>query len=169
MSSTPQPPPPPPPLPLIPDSPKTPPPYISPYTNQDVCKWETKYQDLWEACAKYKLCLYEPPYKYKYKQFEPIMQVGPTCGLVALSMLVNGEVSPDEILNISKLEGYTSNGEMFSCKNMVKLAEKVLSLAEIENVSFNLKTGGLFSEDIIEKLLNGAVLLVPYPFHIKTK
>lgn len=79
------------------------------------------------------------------------MQIGPTCGLVALAMLTNGEVNPGGILNISKLEGYTSNGEMLSCKNMLTLAGKVLSLADIENVSFRLKKGNLFSNSIIEK------------------
>ncbi|KAJ2953074.1 hypothetical protein O0L34_g635 [Tuta absoluta] len=164
-SNPPAPPPPPPPTSLNLDLPNYSPPSYknsSPYVDQDICKWETKYPDLWEACAKYRLCLQEDPFKYKYKQVNPIIQVGPTCGLVALSMLINGDVSPDEILSISKQEGYTSNGEMLSCKNMLKLADKVLNLAEIQNVKFDLKTGGLFDDGIIKKLLNGACLLVPY-------
>ncbi|XP_026763564.2 UPF0692 protein CG33108 [Galleria mellonella] len=127
----------------------------------DVCKWASDHPELWEACAKYQICLYQAPYNYKYTYFESRLQVGPTCGLVALSMLINDEVTPEEMLNIAKLEGYSSNGEMFSCKNMLRLAEKVFNLAEINN-KFNLQCGGLFSEITIEKLLNGAVLLVPY-------
>lgn len=92
------------------------------------------------------------------------MQEGPTCGLVALSMLLNGEVTPDELLDISKIDGYSNNGEMFSCNNMAKLSEKAINLAEIKNVDVNVKTGNLFSEEIILELLNGAILLIAYPF-----
>ncbi|CAH2045969.1 unnamed protein product, partial [Iphiclides podalirius] len=60
------------------------------------------------------------------------------------------------------MEGYSNNGEMLSCKDMAKLAEKAISLAEIENVSYTLKKGGLFSHETIHDLLNGAILLVPY-------
>lgn len=130
----------------------------------DICKWASEYPELREACVKNGVCINKAPFNYKYKWFESILQIGPTCGLVALSMLVNGEATPEELLSIAKLEGFTSNGEMFSCKNMVKLAEKVHSLAEIDNVTCILKHGGLFSTETVERLLKGAVLLVPYPF-----
>ena len=129
-----------------------------------ICTWASDHEELREACARNQICYENPPFKYKYKYFKSIKQIGPTCGLVALSMSVNGAVSPEELLSIAKLEGFTSNGEMFSCKQMVKLTEKVHSLAEIENVSCMLKRGGLFSSETIERLINGAVLLVPYPF-----
>ncbi|XP_045776780.1 UPF0692 protein CG33108 [Maniola jurtina] len=132
------------------------------FSYSDVCEWASQEPQLWEVCAKNSLCLHAAPFQYKYKHFESIMQIGPTCGLVALSMLLNGEVSPDELLNITKMEGYSNNGEMFSCKDMGQLAEKAISLAELENINFFVKTGDLFSEEIILKLLNGAVLLVPY-------
>ncbi|XP_039757675.1 UPF0692 protein CG33108 [Pararge aegeria] len=132
------------------------------FSYSDVCDWASNVPNLWEACAENRLCLHEAPFQYKYKHFESIMQIGPTCGLVALSMLLNGKVSPDELLNITKVVGYSNNGEMFSCKNMGLLAEKAISLAELENINFCVKTGGLFSEEIILELLNGAVLLVPY-------
>ncbi|XP_034833815.1 actin maturation protease [Maniola hyperantus] len=128
----------------------------------DVCEWASHEPQLWEVCAKNSLCLHEAPFQYKYKHFESIMQIGPTCGLVALSMLLNGEVSPDELLNITKMEGYSNNGEMFSCKHMGQLAEKAISLAEQDDINFFVKTGDLFSEEVILKLLNGAVLLVAY-------
>lgn len=132
--------------------------------DSDILQWASEYPELKDACHKNAMCLYYPPFQYKYKYFESIIQIGPTCGLVALSMLVNGEATPDELLSIAKLEGYTSNGEMFSCKQMVKLAEKVHSLTEIGNVRCTLRKGGLFSNETIERLLNGAMLLVPYPF-----
>lgn len=128
-----------------------------------VCTW-TSENELREACIRNKICCEKPPFKYKYRYFKSIKQIGPTCGLVALSMSVNGAVLPEELLNIAKLEGFTSNGEMFSCKQLAKLTEKVHDLANIKHVSCMLKRGGLFSSEIIERLLNGAVLLVPYPF-----
>lgn len=166
MSTSPPAPPPPPPPPMRLNSPPKSPPRS--YANRsfpylDICNWDTKYPQLWEACAKFNICVDEAPYKYSYRPFESIIQVGPTCGLAALSMLINEEVTPDEILTIAKHEGFTCQGEMFSCKNLVSLAEKVISLAEVE-IRCSLRLGGLFSEEIVEKLLNGAALLVPYPF-----
>ncbi|XP_063831539.1 actin maturation protease [Ostrinia nubilalis] len=127
-----------------------------------LCEWAGEDPELQEACTKNNLGLHTVPFKHKYNKFKSILQVGPTCGLVALSMLVNGAVPPDEILNITKSEGYTYNGEMFSCKYMAKIVEKVFNLANIENVKCSVKIGGLFSPETIEKLLEGAVLLVPY-------
>lgn len=132
------------------------------YFDPAVCTWALENEELRESCTRNKICHERSPFRYKYRYFKSIKQIGPTCGLVALSMSVNGVVSPEELLNIAKLEGFTSNGEMFSCKQMVKLAEKVYTLAEIEHVSCTLKRGGLFSTDTIERLMNGAVLLVPY-------
>lgn len=129
----------------------------------DVCEWASSEPQLWEVCAKYQICFHQAPFRYKHTNFESILQVGPTCGLVALSMFLKGEVTPEELLNITKMEGYSNNGEMLSCKDMAKLADKAISLAEIENVSYKLKTGGLYSHETIQDLLDGAILLVPYP------
>lgn len=163
----PPPPPPQPPQPLRLDSPPKCPPTSyanrSPFPYLDICNWDTIYPQLWEACAKFNVCVDEAPYKYRYRPFESIIQVGPTCGLAALSMLINGEVTPDEILTIARHEGFTCQGEMFSCKNLANLAEKVINLAEVD-MRCSLRFGGLFSDEIVEKLLNGAALLIPYPF-----
>ncbi|CAF4797867.1 unnamed protein product [Pieris macdunnoughi] len=128
--------------------------------SDSICQWTTELE-LREACAKNNICLYKAPHQFKYKNFKAITQVGPTCGLVALSMLLNGEVSPDELLNIVIAEGYSNNGEMFSCQNMVQLVEKVLNLSKKNNASFHLRHG-LYSKEIILELLNGATLLVAY-------
>nr|XP_021194925.2 LOW QUALITY PROTEIN: UPF0692 protein CG33108 [Helicoverpa armigera] len=157
------PPPPPPKLPDIISSTKVTKSEVSkPNYDPGVLTWAATQPELMEACSKNRICWEKPPFKYKYREFASISQIGPTCGLVALSMLVDGEASPDELLSIAKLEGFTSNGEMFSCKQMVKLAEKAFSLAEVDNLRCNLKRGGLFSSETIERLINGAVLLVPY-------
>jgi hypothetical protein len=166
IESAPPPPPPPVPLPVDTRSPTKSPQTDSQspfYNYSDCCEWASEYPQLWEVCVKNDLCLKQTPFLYKYKEFESILQIGPTCGLAALSMLVNGEVTACEMLEICRLEGYSKNGELFSCKQMVKLAEKVLSLVDIENINCSVRYGDLYSKEIIEKLLGGAVLLVPYP------
>ncbi|CAG9789119.1 unnamed protein product [Diatraea saccharalis] len=132
------------------------------YDYSGLCEWASEQPCLWEVCIKYNLCLKSAPYRYKFNNCNSILQVGPTCGLAALSMLVKGKVTADKILNIAKLEGYSNNGEMFSCINMAKLAEKVFSLADFNNVKCYIRNGGLVSKEIIDKMLEGAVLLVPY-------
>ncbi|XP_014365045.2 UPF0692 protein CG33108 [Papilio machaon] len=156
-------PPPPPPLPLLTPESK----FRSNKSHEisedpSICEWASSELDLRKACITYQICLTRAPFRYKYKHFQYILQEGPTCGLVALSMFVRGEVAPEELLNLSKFLGYSNNGEMLSCKDMAKLAERVLSLAEMENITCTLKKGGLYSQEIIEDLFNGAILLVPY-------
>lgn len=126
------------------------------------CQWAAHYPELREACTKNNLFLEKEPFKYKYKYIESVLQVGPTCGLVALSMLVDSKVTANEMLNVAKLSGYTGNGEMCSCKNMAKLVKEVFNLAGINNVTFELKIGNLFSSETIELLTDGAIILVPY-------
>lgn len=126
-----------------------------------LCSWASLDPELRRACIFGPVCTEKPPYRIKYTKFEPIIQVGPTCGLVALSMVINGKIAPDEILDISKSEGYSSNGEMFSCKNMAKLAEKVIGLASIEDMNVKVNSRSLFSPETVESLLKGAFLLVP--------
>lgn len=128
----------------------------------ELCAWASSDPELRIACIFGQVCTNKPPYRIKYTKFEPITQVGPTCGLVALSMVINGKVEPGDILNISKSEGYSSNGEMFSCNNMAKLAEKVFLSAGIEDMSVTANIRSLFSPNTVDDLLNGAVLLVPY-------
>ncbi|CAD0203735.1 unnamed protein product [Chrysodeixis includens] len=159
-------PPPPPPLPALADISPLP---KEPSSNRvmdelgDACAWASEHRELREACIKSKIFQDKPPHTYKYRYFESISQIGPTCGLVALSMLVNGAVNPNELLTIAKFKGYTNNGEMFSCKQMVKLAEDVFSLVDnMENVRCELQSGNLSSPETIKRLINGAVLLVPY-------
>lgn len=132
----------------------------------DTCQWATEYPELREACLKNNICLNGPPAEFRYKHFESIQQVGPTCGLVALSMMLNGVLPAAEILNIAKSERYTNNGEMFSCKAMLELAQKVLHLTNVKGVNMSLHSNGLYSDWVIKRLLGGTVVLVPYPFHL---
>ncbi|OWR53263.1 hypothetical protein KGM_214730 [Danaus plexippus plexippus] len=77
-------------------------------------------------------------------------------------MLLDEQITPEELMNIAKQKGFSSNGEMFSCNNMAKLAQYAITLINKENINFCVKMGGLFSEEVILELLNGAVLLVAY-------
>lgn len=130
--------------------------------NPDLCAWASSDPELRRACILGQVCTNQAPFRIKYTSFEPITQIGPTCGLVALSMVIDGKIEPEQILNISKSEGYSGNGEMFSCKNMAKLAEKVFGMASIEHMTVTTNIRNLFSPQTVESLLNGAVLLVPY-------
>lgn len=163
-SLPPVPPPPPPPLPPNFTLPKISLDNTTPPNYDNICQWALPELSVWEVCAKNQICLNKAPYQYKYKKFKSIMQQGPTCGLVALSMLLDEQITPEELMNIAKQKGFSSNGEMFSCNNMAKLAQYAITLINKENINFCVKMGGLFSEEVILELLNGAVLLVAYPF-----
>ncbi|GBP68231.1 UPF0692 protein CG33108 [Eumeta japonica] len=79
--------------------------------NEDnACEWASDFVELREACRKNKICMEIEPYKFVYRHFESILQIGPTCGLVALSMMLNGKVSIDELLRLAKAKGYSNNG-----------------------------------------------------------
>lgn len=79
-----------------------------------------------------------------------------------VSTLTPRFVSIGELYTKAKIHGYTKNGEMFSVKNMVELAEMVL------NAYYNVEliSGGMVShlQLIIDNLCKGNILVVPYPF-----
>lgn len=60
----------------------------------------------------------------------PVIQKGPICGLVALSIasqLLNSRVvPPDHLLTCAKEKGYSKQGEMFSAQNLLELAKSEL-------------------------------------------
>ncbi|CAG9565185.1 unnamed protein product [Danaus chrysippus] len=153
-SLPPAPPPPPPPLPPNFTSPKITLDNTTPPSHDSVCEWALPDLSLWEVCARNQICLNKAPYQYKYKHFKSIMQQGPTCGLVALSMLLDEQITPEELMNIAKQNSFSNNGEMFSCNNMAKLAQYAITLINKENINFCVKMGGLFSEEVILELLN---------------
>ncbi|VVC87666.1 UPF0692 protein CG33108 [Leptidea sinapis] len=131
-------------------------------SNPGLCEWASPEPSLREACLINNVCLHQTPYKFSYKHYEPILQVGPTCGLVALSMLLKKLISPDELLNLAKAEGYSNNGEMLSCKNMAQLARKALNSAEIENIRISVIEGGPNNKETLKALLNGSILMIAY-------
>lgn len=136
--------------------------------NPSDCVWAEEDPELRRACILARICLEKPPYKHQLKQTKSVIQVGPTCGLAALSMLINESVSPDTMLSLAKSAGYTNHGEMLSCNDMGKLVSRVFAAANIENINYSVRKGDLDSPETIECLLKGGMLLVPYPFKILT-
>ncbi|XP_014247333.1 UPF0692 protein CG33108 [Cimex lectularius] len=99
----------------------------------------------------------------KYTHIDPQIQIGPTCGLVALSMissLTPVKISADELIKISIKEGFTIKGEMFSAENLTILTKKILD----DMFIITHHVGGLQRrrKEIVNDLLNDTLLLVPY-------
>ena len=93
---------------------------------------------------------------------EPVVQAGPICGLVAISMaskLVHGHIvqqaSPSELLLQARQLGCTKHGEIFSAENLLKLSLEQLQcsgmLISFDNVDM-----------IISSILKGNVIIFPY-------
>lgn len=126
----------------------------------DECKWAVKFPDVQRACFFSKVCPVLPPKQCKFTKIEPILQNGPCCGLVALSMLFNGKISVEELLGEAQKNGFTKNGEMFSANFMFELFVKNITDEDDLNVSLY---DGILNKDVIKRKIEiGSVLLVPY-------
>ena len=93
---------------------------------------------------------------------EPVMQDGPMCGLVAISMacsLLHGKVlesaSPNELLLKAQQQGYSKQGEMFSAEQLLSLSEEQLQCSGVLLTFDNIKS-------IISSTITGSSLLFPY-------
>merc|ERR1719347_1805193 len=86
------------------------------------------------------------------------LQEGPQCGLVALAMAGGEEVSVDKVQELAIEKGYSKQGEMFSVDNMADLAHTVLGKETMIASTY----GGNDSTDLVDDLLSGWILLVPY-------
>lgn len=85
------------------------------------CTWALEYPELQKACFLARVCEDKAPQHCQLRKVTSIIQEGPTCGLAALSMLLNGTPNPSELLQIAKELGYTNNGEIFSAQNLFQL------------------------------------------------
>lgn len=122
--------------------------------------WASNYPDLQTMCKRFNLSELYSPVQVKYKSFKSIIQQGPQCGLVALAMCMESPTreTVDKLFNDAIEAGYTFHGEMFSCRKMYELA--VFNIMS----KVTLYEGLLDSLEIKEFLLDGGVMLVPYPF-----
>ena len=93
---------------------------------------------------------------------EPVVQVGPICGLVAISMaskFLHGHIveqaSPSELLRKARQMEYTKHGEIFSAQNLLSLSLEQLQcsgmLIPFDNVDV-----------IISLILKENVIIFPY-------
>lgn len=106
--------------------------YLPPAKNQHqlpTCTWALEYPELQKACFLARVCEDRAPQHCQLRKVASILQEGPTCGLTALSMLLNGAPNPTELLQLAKQLGYTNNGEMFSAQNLFKLICDALNSA----------------------------------------
>lgn len=96
------------------------------------CKWAVQYPEVQRAFYFGNVCTVSAPIHCKYYEIEPITQVGPTCGLTALSMIFNGVPSPGNLLAYAKTHNYSNNGEMFSAHNLLKIFNEFLHNSKID-------------------------------------
>ncbi|XP_037575645.1 UPF0692 protein C19orf54 homolog [Dermacentor silvarum] len=91
----------------------------------------------------------------------PVLQDGPQCGLVALSMasqlLRDHPVSVDDLYEKAKSLQFTKKGEMFSVQNMKTLAETCL-----KNPSSKIVRSEHRQRELVRHLLEGKPSLIPY-------
>ncbi|GFT11263.1 UPF0692 protein C19orf54 homolog [Nephila pilipes] len=95
------------------------------------------------------------------KPVQPVIQEGPCCGIVALSMasqfFSDKYKTSEEILASAKLAKFTKRGEMFSAFNMATLSSSLIDCeaSVINNLSQN-------SQDILHNVCLGYPVLIPY-------
>ncbi|XP_063426882.1 actin maturation protease-like [Mytilus trossulus] len=94
------------------------------------------------------------------KEVTPVLQDGPSCGLVAVVMaaqLFDTNFTFHSIFDAAKQKGFTRQGEMFSASNMKQLVEDMIPDARV--TSLDMDTG---PELLINHLVKGDVCLIPY-------
>ncbi|CAI5450979.1 unnamed protein product [Caenorhabditis angaria] len=92
------------------------------------------------------------------KNVKPELQIGPKCGLVALSMSLKSkgiDCNVDEIFGIAKELNYTIQGEMFSAYSLSEVANKISpGCSKVEEFPG--------ASELSQRLLNGQHILVAY-------
>lgn len=92
---------------------------------------------------------------------EPVIQQGPMCGLVALSiasLLLTGKPhSPEQLLSKARKKGYSNNGEIFSAQHLLDLAT-----SELQCKGSLVHTTTVTSGDILTSIAQRRALVVPY-------
>lgn len=128
------------------------------------CDWAFKYPDVQKATALAHICTETQPKYVRIKtNIKAIIQNGPTCGLTALNMLTGGIIPTDDILALAKRKQFTNHGEMFCAKNLQELATFLFDSLNCP-VTIDLHSGELNCDHIQNELINGACVLVAYPF-----
>ncbi|XP_055541070.1 actin maturation protease [Wyeomyia smithii] len=130
------------------------------------CIWATQYPEIQKACYLRRVCQFAPPKELRVQNVTSILQMGPTCGLTALSMLFEGSPSAKSFLEMAIEKGYSNNGEMFSACQLNDLLAIALDenrhLVEYGPVTHTLVGGDMDDANIRMQLRLGAMFLVPY-------
>lgn len=124
--------------------------------------WAEPYPELYKICTLFQMNELSNPLRYCYKSLNGYLQDGPQCGLVALA-ICSGKPNQETVHNlyeIAKNRDFTKVGEMFSVQNMTDLAKDFL----MGSATAEVYDGDLNDEKIRKFILNGGMLLVPYPF-----
>ncbi|KAH8236744.1 hypothetical protein KR026_009796 [Drosophila bipectinata] len=151
-------PPPPPPVPIPQTSPGFKERPININIDTDECSWAKEYPELQKGCYLSRVCQYEAPKSCQYYSVPSTLQVGPTCGLTALSMLLGGQPTAAELLKETIAQEYTLNGELFSGQYLFEITRKYLQ----QRGACQLHEGVLNCNKVKELLQAGGCLLVPY-------
>lgn len=101
------------------------------------CLWAIEYPELQKACFLARICTDKPPVKCSFYNIASILQVGPTCGLTALSMLLGGIPPAEQLLHEAQQKHFTNNGEMFSAHNLYELICDNLPMINNNNINNN--------------------------------
>ncbi|CAG5126863.1 unnamed protein product, partial [Candidula unifasciata] len=97
----------------------------------------------------------------------PVIQCGPTCGMVALAMaselVGDGCVTTEEILSEATKREFSKSGEMFSASAMQELASHFLPCqTECLRLQHTESPSWYHGRELIEQLANRNIALVPY-------
>ncbi|XP_058467816.1 actin maturation protease isoform X1 [Malaya genurostris] len=130
------------------------------------CIWATQYPEIQKACYLRRVCQFASPKELRVQNITSILQMGPTCGLTALSMIFEGSPSAATLLEMAIDKGYSNKGEMFSAIQLNELLSIGLAdnrhLVEFREVTNTLVGGNLDDPDIKMQLRLGSIFLVPY-------
>lgn len=129
------------------------------------CQWAIEYPEIQRACILSHVCTTVKPKQYRIKlDIQAIVQEGPTCGLVALTMLTGGRPAITDVLTLAREKHFTNHGEMFSANNMQKLVSIVFDSLQYKAVDVKSYSGELNCHAIKQALIDGACVMVAYPF-----
>ncbi|KAI9584257.1 UPF0692 protein CG33108 [Glossina fuscipes] len=143
------------------------------------CLWALDYPELQKACFLARICQVKPPLHCRFCNVLSILQSGPTCGITALSMLLNGSPTIAELLEDAQRKQFTNNGEMFSARNLFQLICDNLPFCNAVTNANNIKAkyncsdrnckiecemheGRLNCAKVKETICQGACIFVPY-------
>lgn len=127
----------------------------------DECLWASDHPDLQKSCFLARVCQRRAPKECQFYRTPGILQSGPTCGLVASSILLNGSPDFRELLAAAQERGFTNHGEMCSTKQLQSLLSEASDRSGA-HLLLEAFAGPLATDALKRRIRDGACLLVPY-------